>query len=479
MTSRIWTTVLFVFLFGAPLFGQCPTCPTSDEAAVQALLDAAAAAGGGVVQLEARVYQICDPLIVGSNTHLRGAGRGATIIRGSTTNPGLIVENSFVGASVASVATTNVTVSDLTIDHATCDRNANGISFLPASTGGDSQAYDGTPVTNGLIERVEVLGAPQYHSYMIWNMRGEHVKILNNWVDGRATAISDQEGIESFGGRDVLISGNTVKNIGFACLNVGSAGLFDSGTAGVTMTNNHLTGCEVGVHLGTAMSPSNEPMQQLYTRVVGNVVVSPRSVGIDVAVVPGTIEGDLIIANNTVRDIDTDGAIGIWLRSSGGTVDSSAVVANTIQGNHVENIRGNNAHGIRLTMYPDARIIDNTITGTDNGAIYTVDSDDVEIRGNRIENAGIVPIQMYASTSAGFHRFLIERNTIRDWAVGNNGILVNGGKVGVIRDNVLTRSDTSKPIPIKVTAGSCGVTVADNVPWYLPSWLRLSVPACP
>ena len=55
-----------------------------------------------------------------------------------------------------------------------------------------------------------------------------HNKILNNWVDGGVARVlpggSSQEGIESYGGTDVLISGNTVQNVGNAGLNLGRAG---------------------------------------------------------------------------------------------------------------------------------------------------------------------------------------------------------------------------------------------------------------
>jgi parallel beta-helix repeat protein len=478
--TRLTGLLVFIFvLIAAGAEAQCPgSCPTADDIAVQQQLDAAAAAGGGIVQLEARLYLICSPLIIGSNTHLRGAGRGATIIRGTPSANGVVVNNSYVSASIGTAGTTNVTVSDLTVDHATCERNANGVAFLPSTLpGSGSETYDGTVPTNGLIERVEVRGSPSFHSYMIWNLKGHHMKILNNWVDGGASEESFQEGIETLGGHDVLIAGNTVKNIGYACLNVGSTGLLESGTVAVTLANNYLTNCTVGIHLGTSFESA--PQSQLNTRVLGNVIVGMRETGIDVAVVPDTVERDLTISSNTIRDISANQAAGILLRSNGGTLSNEAVIANTITDNHIDNIRGTNSHGIRLVQYHNVRMTGNTITGSDHGGIYIADSNDLEIVGNRLEGSGLAPIQLWGTTPAGVERFLIERNFIRDWPGLSAGILVVTGKLGTIKDNVFKRADSAKPNPITVTTQSCGVQVNRNVPWYYMNWPGTVVPDCP
>jgi hypothetical protein len=172
-----WVAFALSLFFSARLSAQCPvSCPTADDLDIQAQLDAAAAAGGGIVQLEPRVYSTCATLIVGSNTHLRGAGRGATIIRGSANlSPSKFVGGIHAAATIASVGATNVTVSALTVDHSACQRNANGISLLPNL---DTE----TVTTNSMITEVEVIGSgnPSLHNYMIWNLRGQGIKILNN-----------------------------------------------------------------------------------------------------------------------------------------------------------------------------------------------------------------------------------------------------------------------------------------------------------
>jgi hypothetical protein len=457
---------------------QCVmSCPTSDDVAVQAELDAAAVNGGGVVQLEPRVYSACYSWIVGSNTHLHGAGRGATVVRGSANVVGRTVSNAYVGATIGIVGSDNVRVSDLTIDHATCERHANGVAFLPTGlSSGNVEAYDGTPSTNGVVERVEVFGSPTFHSYMIWNLRGQHMKILDNWVDGRSSSQSAQEGIESYGGLDVLISGNTVKNIGNACVNVGSAGIANSDVVAVTVANNFLENCRIGVNLGTASGPFG-PISMSQTRVLGNAITNIRQTGIDVAVVPGTTERDLIISNNTIRDINVSLAAGIWLRGNGGSLADDAVVANSIHGNHIENIRGANAHGVRLSSYPNVRVLDNTIVGIENGAVYAVDANNIEITGNRIEDGGIAPVQLWSVSTPPMSQFSVDRNHIQ-WPGASPSILVVGAKFGTIRDNIARRTDNLIVTPV-IAANTCGVTIGGNVAWYYPSWPGTSTPLCP
>lgn len=458
------------------LSAQCAfTCPTADETNVQSLLDSVAASGGGTLTLGGRVYNICNPLIVGSNTHLRGT-RGATIIRGSQTNAGKIVSGTHVGASIGTVGTRNVTISDLTVDQLTCQRNSNGISAMPAQT----PAF--IVPTNIRIEGVEVYGSgnPTLHNYMIWNFLGRNVKILNSWVDGGVSVLSPQEGIESFGGHDVLISGNTVRNIGGACINTGAADYANAETNGLTIIANNVATCNVGINHGTS-NGSYGPQNSTGVRIVNNMVVGARQSGIEVATTVGTTVHDMMIFDNAVRDMlgEGSGVVGIRLQIVGGSsIDPLSISNHTVDGNHIANIRGPNAHGIRLSSYPNVRMLDNTITGVDSGALFTTDADDLEFTGNRVEDGGAAPVQLNTYTN-GFARFIVDGNQI-DWAGASSAILVLGGKRGTIRNNVMQRPTQSTHGAVSMGAGACGVSVFGNVAFYNPAWGGTAgSPACP
>lgn len=478
---RFWSRIS-VFSLAMTLLSATPIMaqqcmwpsPTNDDIAVQAALDAAAAAGGGVVQLEPRVYYTSSPLVLGANTHLRGAGRGATIIQGNTTLNGKIVHSIGVIGTIASVASPNVTVSDLTIDHATCGRPGNGVEFIPRDS-----IHDGDVVVNGLVQNIEVLGSgnPLHHAYMIWNFKGRHIKIVNNWVNGGISTQSDQEGIESFGGHDVLISGNTVENIGTACINLGSADVDNSETSGITVTGNYLSGCGMGINHGTSNAVYG-PQSTAHIRITDNTILSPRTTGINLVVAPDTVMRDITVSNNTVRDMNGSDAVGIRLRtSSSQPIGSGSVISNTVSGNHIENIKGTNSHGIRITSYPNVRVLDNTITDVGNSAIYTIYADGIEIAGNRIENGGAYPIQMHGDTMTGFARFILDHNQIH-WTGPSASIFILAGRVGTIRDNVMRRTDSSQPTPVILANGTCGVTVRGNLPWYWMGWPGVASVAC-
>lgn len=439
-------------------------------------MTAAAAAGGGVVQLEPRVYSTCDPIIVPANVHLRGAGRGATIILGSGNLSGMILENAYVGATIAAVGAKNVTISDLTVDHATCGRNANGVALIPSGGLGGIEEYEGTPSENGLITGLEILGAPGYHNYMIWNLRGRHVKIVQNWIDGGSTTNGPQEGIESYGGHDVVIESNSVRNIGGACINLGSAGIAQSETNGIFVTGNHLTDCYTGIHIGTANE--DEEQSNLQTHIRANVIRDTRRAGIDVDVAASTQERSLDITGNTIHNVTGTSPVGILVIGDL-SLPSSSIVANTIGGNHIDNVRGSNAHGIRVVNYPNVRIIDNAVAGTDYEGIYVYNGNDVDIVGNRVENVGTVPIALYRGTTGFNSRIVVDQNRIV-WGSANAGMLILGASQAAVRDNVFTRLPSPhNPSPIVYDLASCGMTVTGNLPWYPVTWQNVSSASCP
>ena len=456
----------------------CPeSCPTRDDIVLQKLLDAAAAAGGGTVQLKPGVYYTCRPLILGSNVHLRGAGRGATVIRGGTLS-GMTIDNAFVAASIATVGTNNTSITDLTLDHVTCSRNANGIAFMPTGlSSSDNQTYDGTVPTNGLVERVQVLGASGFHNYMIWNLKGQHMKISDNWLDGNSDEDGHQEGIESFGGHDVVITNNSVKNVGGAGINLGSAGITDSETVGLFVANNYVTVSTTGINLGT--SEGNGGQSNSHTHIRGNVLTDLRHSGISIGVMTSTLERDLQIVGNTIRNVTGTLATGIELRTNGvAIIETDAVVATTIDSNHVDNVTGQNAFGIAVVGYPNARVLNNTIVDTSNEGIYAHDASDIEIIGNRIERAGTMAIGLYKGANNAANRFSIDRNKISNWGSTFNGVLVLGGRFGTIRDNIFSRTDGLLTNPLNVDSATCSVTITGTMVWHNPSWPGRTTPAC-
>lgn len=92
-------------VYNAKRYGARGNGTTDDRAAIQAVLDAAKAAGGGVVFLPPGTYLIKRPLFIGSKVTLQGAGRGVTTITKPASVKSLLTAN-------ASAAATSVTVAD-------------------------------------------------------------------------------------------------------------------------------------------------------------------------------------------------------------------------------------------------------------------------------------------------------------------------------------------------------------------------------
>jgi hypothetical protein len=436
-------------------YAQFP-CPTSHDGSIQQALDNAAAAGGGTVFLPAGVFNVCQTLVIGSNVHLRGAGRGATILRGSTAVGGKFVDGAYLGTTIGAAGANNVTVSDLTIDHLTHSRNANGISFVPTGS-----SYTGIVPTNILVERVEVLASNiGHHNYLIWNFKGQHVKIRDNWLDGGygapIAAPQPQEGIESFGGVDVLITGNTVRGVAGACINVGSAGIPDSTTMGVTVSNNFLYGCHMGVNLGT--SAENGGQHNLESKIVDNFIYYATLAGINIPVQDGTTQRNLEITGNTIRSTGP-GPFATGIRIS--AYPGSEIVSVLVARNTIDTVTGLHGQGITAFLGANVRVLDNLVSKTSGSAIVGYQSNDVEIARNRIDRPGSYGIYLGPT----IERVIVLDNLLIDWAPVSPAILLESVSFGAVHRNLFRRSDGAEPTAI-IQVQSCGLELSGNQSLY-------------
>jgi hypothetical protein len=91
-------------VYDAKAFGAVGDGIANDFAAIQAVLDAAKAAGGGTVFLPVGTYLIKRPLFLGTDITLMGAGRGATIITKPASVKSLLTANVTTGATSITVA---------------------------------------------------------------------------------------------------------------------------------------------------------------------------------------------------------------------------------------------------------------------------------------------------------------------------------------------------------------------------------------
>ncbi|MDQ6661538.1 MAG: right-handed parallel beta-helix repeat-containing protein, partial [Chloroflexota bacterium] len=255
--------------------GLDATGATNASVIIQAALDAAFAAGGGEVILPRGIFRINTSLIIRSGVTLRGTGRGKTILRPPTGTIGSVTVNgAFIGCCVAMVGAVKAAVLGLTVDLTTNSAGANGIAMMP-----EGAAYNGTRTTDSTVQDCEVLGNGNAQ-YCIWNLRGQRNKILFNYVNGGSVASNTQEGIEVFGGDDILVMGNTVRN-------VGSHGIYSNSAGGVAATDrlavrvidNTVDTADVGLEFDADAADGSLKN----STVRGNTVTNMRTAGVSIA----------------------------------------------------------------------------------------------------------------------------------------------------------------------------------------------------
>ena len=129
--------------------------------------------------------------------------------------------------------------------------------------------------------------------------------ITNNLVDGSGTLANShisQEGIEIFGGDNVLISGNTIQNMGNAAINLVTiaAVVPDSGISNLQVFNNTINSSRIGIFLGSTYAPQNGPANLTNFEISGNVITNGFEGGIFIEAQDGIATDPTIFDNISI-----------------------------------------------------------------------------------------------------------------------------------------------------------------------------------
>jgi hypothetical protein len=403
--------------------------PVSD--ALNALLAEVEAAGGGVVFLSPGVYRNDKLIRVGNNTTLLGAGRGATIIR---SEPAVVPFNGAYG-SVGCIGKSRASIRSLTLDHATNSTSTNGICLWPS----EPDTATGTPSSFCSIVDCEILGFNS-HQYLIWNRRSNDSIIAFNYVDGGVASYapgSQQEGIEIFGGRRVIVIGNHVSNIGSTGIFPWNAPDFaDHTLQDILISDNIVSRCRDGIVGGAQYGPVNGAQILDRVHIRNNTVQSCWRYGIGLAYSgggepPGTVVmRDVVVDGNTVNcevlptwPLAFSFAIGSTSATSEGCLISNNIfggggepnnpTSGTVQisrahntawrGNRIRNVNGA-AHGIYIDNSNNVIFENNDLWGAGLSAMVLDHVDGSRFVGNRFANwntsgTGQNAIPMYSVTN--------------------------------------------------------------------------------
>lgn len=450
---------LYTGRFNVKDYGAIGNGIADDSEGIQAALDAAYAVKGAVY-MPSGVYYCTKSLIVPSYVKIYGDGIGKTIIRNpATVTPGSTTTSvNTVCATIGSAGATHVEFSGFTIDHQTNNTNSNGIVLVPDTFNcSDEPTADKTPTTYTYIHDIEVLGYDT-HQYLIWNFFAKHTRILNNMVDGGVTVntpASSQDGIEVYGGEDVLVFGNTITNIGSTALWTFSSENEPSQRKSIRFENNHIDGARYGIG-----GFNESPAYQIHYK--NNIILNCYMVGIHF-VSSGVVMEDIQFSGNSLSNI---GDVGINL-SGGLLADNVSVFDNTIS-----NVYGSGSRGIQLVNYKNASVRNNTINGAETGIFITsssVASGKTDISLNRVYNTQKNAISLYDTNYTNLFG-----NTLRNYNLENGsnyGIYQTAGKWTTVRNNIFLFGGSSETEAVNIVPGwgSTNSTLSDNVLEYIPA----------
>jgi Right handed beta helix region len=475
--------IVTVALAGTPEAATADfVCDGSDDnIEIAAAIAQLATLGGGTLQIAGGVYSTSRPIIVEhDNIQIVGVADRSTIIRPASDWVSIFTAGGAQPTGVVSfVGVDNFAARNLVVESTTLPMN--GIIAIPDGPEGTGQIS-----TNGVFDN-NVVRMAQAHTYSIWSLLSTGMTITNNLVDGGATLTNaniSQEGIEIFGGDDIVISGNTLVNIGNAAINLISlaAILPDTHLTNIQVKDNIIDASRIGVFVGSTYSAENGAANIGNLEIDGNVITNGFEGGIFVEMQDGilsepTLLDNLTISNNQIEVLanPSQSFITAALYFDGKNYDGLNISSNVnIFNNSLElksttatlpppsRISTSNSRYVIFYNFEDVIFSDNNLVSdvqnVVTNAISTIISDNVEIRRNDL--TGFLGFGMEVSNSSDL---VIDANKLIDWGgyVDYFAILVAGSSNVVVSAN-----DVESPLnfqaPIAANIFSTNVSFVAN-----------------
>jgi len=435
----------YASVFNVRGYGAIGNGSTDDTAAIQAAIDAAFAAGGGVVWFPQGIYKTTNTIIVKSGVSVRGAGRGSAILRPAAgAYAGVVVNGATIYATLAMVSVTRASVASLTVDHATNSTTSNGIAITVDGAG--------TAAQHCTIVDCEVL-PDDSATYAIWNFKGQHTKILFNYVDGGITTstATAQEGIESFGGEDVLVAGNTVQNVGANGIYVTS-----DATSGeskyIRIRDNYIYRCKSGIRVAAGTHARSVHLH-------GNQISAPWEYGIVATIGTGVTFQDLQLCDNSV-----DGGLeGIRLIGHAAATFKQI----SVRGNTLRSQTSTNTGALVLSIFSNTAIDNNAILDSASSGMYLATTTSITARGNLVENTQHHSVYGDTCTS-----LLLAQNSFKSYNEANGdtpGAYFTTTTKITVQNNEFTKG-TYEAYGVWALPSCDRVSISDNQVRYTPTF---------
>ena len=493
-------------------YGADATGASESALAIQAALNAAAAAGGGVVQVPAGLYIISQILQIGSGVTLQGAGMGVTTIQAANGfSPSQV--GGLNGLTVLVVAN-NAGGSNIVITGLTFDGNQANIANFPGwADQGDSHCLDLRNVDNLQISGIEIINAIRYSMFIVQCMHS-YVSLCRiiSGQESLASGRTQQDGIHLAGCRWCVVADNNVDTGTTAgvgddaiCLQALTSGapvtdiivtgnVLRSGARGITLVpyldsikNVTITGNDIygtqddGILFNVTSSGPTCSNVTIMGNTLAGIAASGNGHGINLQSITTPGYQNVVISGNTVSSFANSTGFGIYAgMGSGLLIESNNFDA--FQGIRIINV-GNS--GVPVTSF---QILGNTLNASAaaSGAVgvMVVDSSDGIISGNIINgnsSASSNGIQLLG-ISAGVTGVAVNANRISNWATGvvesNSGVqpdhnsltsnllyqctrpVYTGGPNDLIANNSGAVSLTAQTVSSGTTIATAGLVVA-------------------
>jgi parallel beta-helix repeat protein len=267
---------------------------TDDAAGIQAAIDAANAAGGGTVQLDAQTYLIDTPITMKSNVRLLGEGMGATVLKRDesfTTS-----DKYFVGATDGAIS--NVVVQALTLDR----------DFT------EQEVLDN--------DETVLLGIRIYSSTEYYNRR---IRV------SEVEAIGFTVGVLMSGTEHIIIENCNMHHNGGTHLH---HNVYFRRIGVVRFSGNYIHDSIGGSGLKLAGGTSSIPSESLYFTIVDNKICDNERINLNIQGCNYLlIEGNLLNGQKST----TAAMAGLFLRDYSGFQNQYTDVINNVLTNNVEN----------------------------------------------------------------------------------------------------------------------------------------------
>lgn len=392
-------------MYSVKEYGAVGDGTTDDTAAIQAAIDAAGQAGGGVVFLPPGTYSVkrTSPagnynyslLIKESNVTIEGAGMGASTIKMADGENGTIlrtvINNRSIDGSLAK-ALSNIRIANLTIDG-----NWNNVTWAAPKGMETSGIYDQNGITLSTTTNSRVENVHIRHIGQDGLSGGSNINLT---IVGSIVEHTGKNNIAMFQSTGIKVINNTLRNANDSPDGGASKPFYDTSTAKYS-----------SIAFAYAPTIAYTGTTKNFNIAVGNRIETSTGRGISA----DYMANNLIIEGNQIESTSGRNLIGLQMPANSSPLPSGYVIANNLLSSNAASPGGTRT--ISTTNLKDLLISGNILHGggigvvLENVANATVDGNIISGIGN--ESAAFAGINLRGSNNVTISSNDLQSSTVK------------------------------------------------------------------